>query len=203
VTAVGDGEWARVRVTVGLLADERAIRRVVLRYCRGADRLDVDLVRSCYHPDATDEHGSFSGGVEEYLAWAFGLLRRYDSTFHLVANMLVDVAGDVALAESYGVAYHRGRGHDGAFQASRNLVTGFRFVDRFERRGGEWRIAARVATTEWSRVDDEAGRWPVPDQLRRGARDGSDPVYTLVPEVRHLLCATGAPAGTDEDYPRA
>lgn len=170
-----------------LLADEREIRRVVLRYCRWIDRLDAELVRSCYHADATDEHGSFQGGVDAYVAWVFELLDRYDSTFHLVANQLIDVAadGDVARSETYGVAHHRGSaaGRDGGFDPTRNLTTGFRFVDRFERRAGEWRIATRVATTEWSRVDDEAGRWPVPDHLRHGTRDASDPVWTLVPEV--------------------
>jgi hypothetical protein len=176
------------------LVDEAAIRQVVLRYCRGIDRLDPELVRSCYHPDATDEHGSFSGGVDDYVAWAFRLLERYESTMHLVGNLLVELAGDVALAETYGVAHHRGRAGE-PFEPVRNLVTGFRFVDRFERREGAWRIARRVATTEWSRVDDEAGRWPLPDDLRRGTRDGTDPVRWLVPE----LTATGPDPSTEPD----
>ncbi|MEY3566868.1 MAG: hypothetical protein RLZ19_882, partial [Actinomycetota bacterium] len=37
------------------------IRDVVYRYARGVDRRDFDLVRSCYHPDATDDHGPFTG----------------------------------------------------------------------------------------------------------------------------------------------
>ena len=41
------------------LLDRNEIEEVVLRYCRGIDRRDFDLVRSCYHPDATDRHGSF------------------------------------------------------------------------------------------------------------------------------------------------
>lgn len=183
-------EDQELRATVRLLADERAIRRVVLRYCRGVDRMDADLVRSCYHPDATDDHGSYRGDVDGYIRWAFRLLERYDVTFHLVANQLVDVAGDTALAESYGVAHHRSRGPGGGFDPTRNLTTGFRYLDRFERRSGEWRIAARVATTEWSRVDDEAGRWAVPARLRTGTRDRNDPVWTLVPEVADLV---GAP----------
>ena len=73
------------------LLDERAIRNVVLRYCRGVDRLDEDLVRSCYHPDASDEHGSFSGDVEAYIEWSFGLLRDYDATMHFIGNQLVEV----------------------------------------------------------------------------------------------------------------
>jgi len=34
------------------LVDERDIRNVLTRYCRGIDRIDMELVRSCYHPDA-------------------------------------------------------------------------------------------------------------------------------------------------------
>src|SRR5262249_11432964 len=62
---------------VRALLDEQAIRRVLARYCRGIDRLDQDLVRSCYHPDATEAHGTFTGGLEEYLAWVWKLLGRY------------------------------------------------------------------------------------------------------------------------------
>ena len=169
---------------VQALVDRQAIADVLARYCRGVDRLDRDLVVSCYHPDATDEHGSFTGGVEAYVDWAFRLLRRYTSTMHLLGNVLVELAGDVALSESYGIAHHRTEPPPGeAFDPKGNLVTGFRFVDRFERRDGAWRIARRVATTEWSRVDDPAQWWTIPAHLRRGARDGTDPVHWLVPEV--------------------
>ncbi len=47
------------------LLSKQAIYELQCRYCRGIDRMDQALVRSCYHPDATDEHGSFSGGVED------------------------------------------------------------------------------------------------------------------------------------------
>ena len=40
-----------------MLIDEAAIKKVHLRYCRGIDRMDWDLIRSCYHPDAIDDHG--------------------------------------------------------------------------------------------------------------------------------------------------
>lgn len=166
------------------LLAERAIRQVLARYCRGIDRLDLGLVRSCYHDDAIDEHGSFTGNPDEYVAWAGRLLRRYAMTMHVLANTSIerDASGDVALVESYGMSFHRG-GPDEADDAKLNLMTGFRFVDRFERRAGEWRIVHRIAVTEWSRVDDAAGRWPVPDSLRHGTRDATDPVWWLVPEL--------------------
>ena len=155
------------------LLAERDIRNVVLRYCRGVDRLDEEVVRSCYHPGAHDEHGSFSGDVEAYIEWSFRLLRGYDATMHFIGNQLVEVQGDVARAESYGVAYHRKLGGE----ARQNLTTGFRFVDRFEGREGDWRIARRVATTEWVRAERPGDQWPIPDHLRVGSRDRSDPVY--------------------------
>jgi hypothetical protein len=164
-----------------LLAD-RDIRQVLARYCRGIDRLDLGLARSCYHDDAVDEHGSFTGDPDEYVAWVGKLLVRYAMTMHVLANTSIERTGDVALVESYGLSFHRS-GPDRADDAKLNLMTGFRFVDRFERRAGEWKIAHRIAVTEWSRVDDTAGRWPVPDTLRHGTRDVTDPVWWLVPEL--------------------
>jgi hypothetical protein len=159
---------------VDALTAEAAIRHVILRYCRAVDRLDLDLLRSCYHDDAVDEHGSFSGTIDEYVAWVAPLLEKYDMTMHLVGNLQVELDGpDGARAETYGVAFHRGD----AGVPSRNLTTGFRYVDRFERRDGEWRIARRIAITEWSRIDDPAAWWEVPDAHRTGRRDRDDPVY--------------------------
>jgi hypothetical protein len=159
------------------LLARREIEDVILRYCRGVDRLDRELVRACYHPDASDEHGSFSGGVDAFLDWAFPLLARYASTMHFAGNVLIELAGDVAAAETYGIAFHRGASDEPRF----NLITGFRFLDRFERRaGGPWKIAARVAVTEWSRRDDPAGRWPLPPGMRVGRRDRADALYALL-----------------------
>ena len=160
------------------LLDKQAIAEVVLRYCRGVDRMDRELVRSCYHPDARDVHGSFQGDRDAYLDWVFDLLSRYDSTMHFVGNQLVEPRGDVARCESYGIAFHRGD----LARPDKNLVTGFRFVDRFERRDDRvWRIAQRVATTEWARVDTPQDRWPVPDSFLTGRRDRDDPVYEPLP----------------------
>jgi SnoaL-like domain len=163
---------------VAALRAESAIRAVVLRYCRAIDRRDFELLRSCYHPDATDEHGSFSGTVEEYVDWVRPLLAKYSMTMHFVGNLLVELdAPDRARVETYGIAVHRGDPSEPA----QNLTTGFRFVDRFERRSepGDWRIARRVATTEWSRVDDPSGWWEPPASFRRGT-DGPDDALFLI-----------------------
>ncbi len=162
------------------LVAKHRIKEVVLRYCRGIDRMDESLVRSCFHPDATDEHGSFSGDVDAFIAWVWPLLERYDTTMHLIGNQLVELAGTWARAESYGIAFHRSA--DG--EPHHNLTVGFRFVDWFEQRddAGPWRVARRVATTEWSRVDPPEQRWPVPTAFRTGRRDRDDVVYEPLPD---------------------
>lgn len=159
------------------LEDEQAIRTVLLRYCRGIDRIDLDLVRDCYHPDAVDDHGAFRGGVDEFLAWIGRLLPRYGVTTHTLANMLVEghpTRTDVARVETYGVAEHQTPGGPPEL----NLTIAFRYLDRFERRDGEWRVADRVCTTEWVRVNDPATIFPVDERFPRGARgDHTDPVF--------------------------
>lgn len=159
------------------LLDERAIRKVLHLYCRGIDRLDRELVASCYHADATDEHGSFSGGVDGFLDWSFRLLERYERTQHFLGSSLVEfgAAGSgTARVESYGVAVHVTPGGP----PEHNLTTGFRFIDRFEARAdGVWRIASRVATTEWVRASAAEEDWPIGEHLRQGRRDREDPIY--------------------------
>lgn len=166
------------------LLAEHAIERVLHAYCRGIDRMDRELVSSCYHPDAVDTHGSFEGGVDEFLAWVWRLLDRYEHTMHMLTNILVDIDendSDVAVCESYGIAFHSSANPDPKL----NLITGFRFADRFERRPepggarGRWRIARRVATTEWVRADRPEARWPIPATMLRGRRDRGDVIYRI------------------------
>lgn len=89
------------------LLDETAIKAVDLRYCRGIDRMDWDVVRSCYHPDGIDDHGEFVGGIEEFIQYGMANLPSFLSTAHHVTNQIVAVNGDTAHAEHYGIAYHR------------------------------------------------------------------------------------------------
>ena len=164
-----------------ILADRLAIADLMALDCRGIDRLDRTLVRSCFHPDATDTHGSFHGTVDEFLDWAFGLLARYDATMHLIANHHATIEGDVAVAETYGIAFHRSSDPE----PRRNLTVGFRYIDRLERRDGTtWSISRRTATTEWVRAPVPAGAWPVPPDSAVGRRDAQDPLWTMLAELR-------------------
>jgi hypothetical protein len=62
---------------------------------------------------------------------------------HLMANQLIDLAGDQAHSETYAVAYHRGPGGE--------LVVGVRYLDDLVRRDGRWLISRRVVALDWQR----------------------------------------------------
>jgi SnoaL-like domain len=155
------------------LLAKQEIYEVVLRYCRGVDRLELDLVRSAYHPDGVDHHTGFDGTIDEYVEWVSAALARFRGTMHLIANHSVDLYGDVAVVETYGTAVHWGDPPD---EPRRNFTSGFRYVDRMQRRDGCWAIAERWAVREWTRSDvglamAKEGTGP------SGSRDRSDPLY--------------------------
>ena len=132
------------------MSDIEEIRAVVYRYARGIDRCDFDLVRSCYFADATDDHGDYRGGVDGFIDFVREQLTRWSVTSHFIGNVLIDIDGDRARVESYAIATHRG--HPKPDGSVRDLTSGVRYVDDFERRDGEWRIASRVVVNDWNRV---------------------------------------------------
>lgn len=133
------------------LLDEAAIRRVHLNYCRGVDRRDWDLVRSCYHPDAVDHHGPYSGGVDGFISWAVKFVDTVVSTTHFVGNQIVDVDGNTAWHEAYCRAYHRMKATDSTPAA--DYVVNLRYLDRMEARDGEWKISDRLVVHDSVRWD--------------------------------------------------
>jgi ketosteroid isomerase-like protein len=126
------------------LYDRQAIRDQVNNYCRGVDRMDRELLLSVYHPDAIDDHGHFTGGVEAFIDWAFGYHGTYqDAHQHIVANHICELDGDVAHAETYWIFVGRNK------QAPMLSMSGGRYIDRFEKRNGEWKIAVRKCVVDW------------------------------------------------------
>ena len=175
------------------IADREAIRDCLYRYCRGIDRLDTDLMLSAYWPDATDEHGNFvAETAQEFVDHAVPILRSMELTTHFLGNILIDIEGDGAFVESYIQAYHRMRRDDGSRYDN---WSSSRFIDRMQRRSGEWRILRRVVVRDWFREfpapdDWESGAMPATlgygrDRPRElGLRKPDDPSYTLLQHSR-------------------
>jgi hypothetical protein len=134
-------------VTPVELTSIEEIRRVVLRRARAADRLDWDLARTCYHDDATEDHGPLTGLALDVIRSLEQARTAAPSSVHLMTNILVDVDGDEASSESYCHAVVPAQAEAGEMHVY------CRYLDRHERRGGEWRIVhRRVVVDAMSRV---------------------------------------------------
>lgn len=138
-----------VEAAVRELADRAAIQDVLLRYARGVDRRDLDLVAACFLPDASYEGALASGTIADALARLRDRLTRYDATMHFIGNQLIETDGDSASSETYAVAYHRLT--EGG--VAKLLTVGVRYLDDLVRSGERWRIRRRVVTTEWQRTE--------------------------------------------------
>ncbi|HLW94760.1 MAG TPA: nuclear transport factor 2 family protein [Solirubrobacteraceae bacterium] len=159
------------------LIDRQEILDCIHRYCRGLDRHDDLLLESAFHPDAIDNHGSWKGGREEFVRLANhecheGLLAHQ----HHVTTHNCDIDGDVAHTETYVLFIHR-RGDERTV-----LCGGGRYIDRLERRGGEWRIARRRLVMDLSMTADgsEFGAFAA---YPSGRWDGTDVSYERPLEI--------------------
>jgi len=156
------------------MMDRDEIRQVIYRYCRGIDRRRSDIVRDCYHPDATDDHGEYRGGIDGFVDYVERTMTIWESTNHFVGNILIELDGDRARVESYAIAFH----HMAAKGAKpiRELIARIRYIDDFERRDGAWRIAARLSLVDATRRD-ELTDWVLGPEYTRGSIDDTDPVF--------------------------
>lgn len=164
-------------LTVDDLIARQEIADVLFRYSRGVDRLDLDLVRSCYHPDAYDDHGAFKGNLDEFIKVSPAFLSKWTATQHFLGNMLIEVDGDIARAETYAVAFHRREDADGN---GKDDIMGIRYVDRFERRDGEWKIAYRATVADWRRVEKVSGAKGRNEVGLWGQRDATDAIHWIL-----------------------
>jgi hypothetical protein len=172
-----------VNDAVQTLADKQSIYEVLVRYCRGVDRCDEELVRSVYHEGSFDDHGYWRGSGADFARFVTNRLMSANSTTtHSITNALIEVDGDTATSESQVVATLVRRDT----HPTQADVMGARYLDKLSRRSGEWRIDERVVVLDWHKVevwsDDDA---PVPlDGFQRGARHPDDPVYRSAPARR-------------------
>ncbi len=139
------------------------IADTLLRFIRGIDRQDWALARSTYHDDAIDEHGFFRGPADEFLGIVARLHEHQEHSMHVMSNMLIEfTARDRALVETYCLVFQRfGPGAAGVAPGSKGVrkMATARYIDRFEARNGEWRVAHR--TLVFGDIQDQPLEAPV------------------------------------------
>jgi ketosteroid isomerase-like protein len=135
-------------------SDVLELNQLAYRYAAAVDARDVDAfldvfapdgrMRS-YHPDSEQPFADVQGheqlaSVPQTMEAMFGL------TVHQMTNHLVDVDGDTASGTVLCTARHLSVDPDDHTA----VVVVIRYVDRYERRGGQWYIADRQIRFLWS-----------------------------------------------------
>ncbi len=156
--------------------DRQDILDTLTRFSRAMDRFDRDLFLSAFHPDAIIAAGSFVGGPVDLYEWSTDMhARGQKATHHNLLNHTCDIDGDTAHSETYYLFAARNLDDS-------NWIAGGRYIDRLERRDGQWRIALRTNVIEWSGMvpSMEIPFADVHDVHDNGApsRSTSDPSYT-------------------------
>ena len=156
-------------MTIDELLAKQEITDLVGRYMRGLDRLDAALLRATFWDDASTDYGFYKGGPDGFVDMAMNALKDHLANHHMIGQVNVDVEGEVAFGEVYFQAFHR-IVTDGE---ERDLFISGRYVDRYERRGGEWRFAFRSEVNDWARNDPATDDYfaATPESLRGGRLD--------------------------------
>jgi hypothetical protein len=143
------------------LVAKQAIAEVVARYSRTLDWLDDEGQASCYWPDAAIDYGFFVGTAEAFVPVVMAIERRSARRWHMLNGLIVKLDGPAhASAECYGIATGI-REEGGAWSGN---MYGGRYLDEFEKRGGEWRISSRRYILDWSHpLPNQPGAVPNPD----------------------------------------
>jgi len=151
------------------------ITAALLRYTRGIDRLDGELVASAFHPGAMCvDYGADPLAIEAFVTHAIPRLEQaFSSTQHRISNVAIELSADrrSAVVEAYVLAFHVQQGETHPHLHTFNG----RYIDRFEHRSGEWKIATRTLRVDWTKVEpiesDMGGTWV------NSSRDRTDVVY--------------------------
>lgn len=157
-----------------LLADKQDIYELSCIYMRGQDRLDTVAQRSVFWDDAWCAYGIYDGGPDGFVAFAQGALAAHKANHHMLGQVQIDVDGKEAFGEVYYQAFHRLVAEDGS---ERDLFVSGRYLDRYERRKGLWKIAYRSELVDWVRDVPAADVWFAASAMLPGGRLPADALY--------------------------
>ncbi len=153
------------------------------RFARAVDRQDWALARTLYHDGAFDDHGFFKGAPDPFLAHITKMHAQQDHSMHFNTNVMIEfTAADRAFVETYVLVLQRfraGAANVPAGSAGLRVMASARYLDRFARRNGEWRVDHR--TLVFGDMQAEAMKEPMkfPPEFTVQVHGTGDPLYTL------------------------
>ena len=165
--------------------DRQEITQLMYRHARSLDRMDGDLMKSTYWPDAIEEHQDpiypdlfhYNDNAHKFVGPAMEGFKALKVTQHRISNVLIELDGDKATAETYVWAYHVHEENG----VDKEGILGGRHHFQLEKRNGEWRIKHRSTVFDWNQNGDATAIWSEKfDEKYRAKRDRSDDSYNYV-----------------------
>lgn len=142
--------------TVRQLKDRQDILDCIQRESRARDRQDSEQIAACWWPEGVDEHGAYTHRMPDYAERANqGHRMNFHMTSHNITNHLCEIEGDTASCESYVIGGLRWL--DDKERSGKTSIAFGRYLDRLEKRNGEWRMLVRRCTIELTA--DADGSW--------------------------------------------
>lgn len=164
-------------MTLQQIVDIREIEDVLKRYIRGYDRGDEALMLGCYHDGAVDMHGTFDGLAVDFVKDTLRRAAINGVGIHPISNITIEFERDgLAWSEAYFISFNRFV--DDKKQV--DLMVAGRYLDRFERRRGVWKIAHRQVVYDFMQEGLATDRWerpPFAGKVKRGIRSSEDYVF--------------------------
>lgn len=189
---------------IGEIGDLQQIRNVLARHSRGIDRADAGLLASCYHEDGTVDYRFFAGPSARFAEILAGAQKSQPVTLHRTAQSWIALDGGRAASESYVMAYASGPDEHGA--PMQRLICG-RYLDRHERRGGEWRMTHRTYVLDtnlnWPGEFAPAALGPLGHHVPTGGHGAADPGIALLAQGQARNAARGNPVMTQPNHDAA
>lgn len=167
------------------VAARQAIANVLALHSRAIDRADEGMLASCYHEGGTVDYRFFAGPARQFATILIGAQKVGPVTLHRTAQMAIELDGESAASESYVMAYASGPDENGtSFQ---RLICG-RYLDRHERRGGEWRLTHRTYVLDtnlnWPGAFAAGELGPLENHVPVGGHGSSDAGIALLAQAR-------------------
>jgi 3-phenylpropionate/cinnamic acid dioxygenase small subunit len=167
-----------IEEAVDMLVSRAAIQDALARYCQSLDRRDKERLKTVFWPDGHDDHGMYVGNIQDFIDFSMESLKTFDRTMHMIANCVIEFDDrDHARSETYLVAYHDLPGGE---TGTMHVVAGGRYLDKFERRSGEWRILERTYILDWNQNGPSTSDWDgemYAQLTRRGQRFPDDAAF--------------------------
>ncbi|QVK16915.1 nuclear transport factor 2 family protein [Mycoplasmatota bacterium] len=143
--------------------DRQEIEQLMYRHARSLDRMDEDLMKSTYWPEGIEEHQEpiypelfyWNDNAWKFAPEAMKGFANLKVTQHRISNILIEVDGNQATAETYVWAYHVHEENG----VDKEGILGGRHFFKLEKRDDEWKILHRVTVFDWNQNHDASAVW--------------------------------------------